>query len=154
MSYTATNDVFDAIVGQIKQELAHEVDNVLIFDGTLNDALTQHFNSSGLNKSVIFIGSPQEDPLRLDGCGLPLQSNVYADVYVVVRAQGKTRYTVDRERLWDLSDQLIHSTFTCTNRATDFSAVITNIEFARRIRMETEGSLLAHKIEFIVRPKR
>jgi hypothetical protein len=154
MGYTSSNDVFDAVGGQIDRFFGGEVDSVVIFDGELWQAIEQRANESGIGDVTIFIGMPQTTPERLDGCGLPLREDVEVDIYVIVRASGRSRYTASRELLWDITDQMVHSVFTCTERSTDFKSVIMGWAFNRRIRMDANPDYLAHKVEFTAKPVR
>ena len=154
MSYTSSNNVFSAISGQIDRFFGGEVDSVVIFDGNLSQAIEQRMNESGMGDVTIFIGMPQTTPERLDGCGLPLREDVEVDIYVIVRASGRSRYTAHRELLWDISDRLVHSTFTCSERADDFKDLIIGFTFSRRVRMESNPDYLAHRVEFTAKPVR
>lgn len=149
MSYTASNDIFDAISGQIANQLSGEIDDVVIFDGDLDAAIEQHLNTAGLGDATIFVGMPETGAERLDGCGLPLRETLSVDIYVIVRAKGRSGYRANRERLWDLSDRLVHSVFTCNNRQSDFTDIIYGWRFSRRVRMTpATPDYFAHRIEF------
>jgi len=154
MSYTPTNDVFDAIAGQIDRFFGGEVDSVIIFDGELDQAIEQRMNESGMGAVTIFIGMPQSTPNKLDGCGLPLREDIGVDIYVVARASGRSRYTADRELLWDVTDRLVHSAFTCDERATDFTSAIHGWAFERRVRMASSPDYLSSRVEFTAKPAR
>jgi hypothetical protein len=155
MSYTTLNNTMDAIKGQIENQLGSELDSVVIFDGDLPVAVEQHFNTSGVGKSMVFIGAPTSAPDRLNGCGLPLRQDHLIDIYVVVRADGRTRYTSDRERLFDLSDAIVFDVFECANRTTDFTETVHGVEYVRSTRIEQVGAaLLARRHEFNMTPAR
>lgn len=149
MSYTASNDIFDAIAGQIDNQLGSEIDNVVIFDGTLDSAIEQHMNESGLGDITVFVGMPGTEPESLDASGLPLRESVAIDIYVIARSKGRSSYTTMRERLWDISDRIVHTAFICSNRASDFTDIIYGWRFVRRARIQSaEPGLMAHRIEF------
>lgn len=154
MSYTSSNNVFDAVKGQLEQELSAYVDSFIIFDGALSVAIEQHFMTGQAGNTVVFIGMPGSSSPRLNGCGLPIHEDIQCDIYVVVNGKGKSRYTSDRERLWDISDRIVHNVFECAARAQDFKDAVTGVRFVARTRADTNELAMAHRIEFLLNPVR
>jgi hypothetical protein len=151
MSYTSSNDIFEVFAGQIDQHLRGSIDGVIIFDGDLSQAIEQRLNESGLGDTTVFVGLPESTAERLDGCGLPLRETIAVDVYIVVRAKGRSRYGADRERLWDITDKIVHDVFTCDNRTPEFKEKVYGLKFQRRARMQAATpELLANRVEFTV----
>lgn len=151
MSYTSSNDIFEAFAGQLDSQLGDTVDGVVIFDGDLTQAVEQHLNESGLGDTTIFVGMPETTAENLDGCGLPMRETTAVDVYIIVRAKGRSRYGVDRERLWDISDKVVHEVFTCSARTPLFRDRIYGLKFVRRSRLQAQTpDLLATRVEFTV----
>jgi|DEB0MinimDraft_6_1074348.scaffolds.fasta_scaffold130890_2 hypothetical protein len=151
MPYTSSNHIFEAIAGQIDSQLSDKVGGVVIFDGDLTQAIEQHLNESGLGDTTIFVGMPESTAETLDGCGLPMREMLAVDVYVVVRAKGRSRYGIDRERLWDITDSVVNDVFSCDNRTTLFRERVYGLQFVRRARMQGQTpELLATRVEFTV----
>lgn len=156
MNYYATSEVMDAIAGQVRDQLSAYLDDVVIFDGSLEDAVRAHMaqpTKAGL-KTYLFMALSDDLPENVSGAGLPIRNSLAVDLYVIVRSDGRTKYTKDRERLYDVSDALMFSVFDCPNRTTDYTArVAANIFGFRRRGAPADPSLMAHQVRFIFKPR-
>lgn len=156
MDYYSTNEVLDAIAGQVRDQLSSYVDDVVIFDGTLEDAVRSHLSqpTKASLKTFLFMALSDDTAENVSGAGLPIRTSHAVDFYVIVRSDGRTKYTKDRERLYDVSDALMYSVFDCPNRTTDYTArVAANIFGFRRRGAPADSSLMAHQVRFIFKAR-
>ncbi len=155
-AYYATSEVMEAIAGQIRDQLSNYVDDVIIFDGTLQQAVEDNFSQAtqGRLNTIIFIGLSDDISELLSGAGLPVRGSLIVDIYALVRSTGRSRYTKDRERLYDVSDALIYTVFDHNNATTDYRARVGAQTYeGRRRGASSDPSLMAHQIRFNFRPR-
>lgn len=153
MDSVSTNEVFEAIKGQIAQEV-DGLDDVVIFDGPLSVATDEHFNRAKAGSRFVFLTLADATPDAVTGYGLPAREGLLVDIYLVFRVQGRGRYDRTREDFWDASDTIVHDAFLISNRATETKAAIAGSQFVSRTRQQTGGDLMAHLIRFIMTPQR
>ena len=157
--FRATNNVLDAIRGQIEDQLGGEaelVDEVFIFDGALSQAIVDHFGGKlGASKhAFVFVAQTAVLANQRAGDGSALYSDRTIDCYVVVRTTGKTRYTKDRERLYDISDAMWNTVFFHTERTDDFNELVAQMQPESITRQPSGQDVIAHLIRFTCVPKR
>jgi len=155
MNYYATSNVMEAIAGQIRDQLGGYVDDIVIFDGSVEQAVSDHFEqpSKSRLKGVIMLTLSEDVPDSLSGAGLPIRNGLMVDILVLVRSDGKSRYTKDRERLYGLSDALMYTTFDCPNRRQEYTDRVAANNFQFRRRAAAGGDLMAHLVRFIFKPR-
>jgi hypothetical protein len=156
MDYYSTNEVLEAVAGQIRDQVSNYADDVIVFDGSLEQAIRDHFGQTTKSalKTVVFLALSEDIPDSISGAGLPIRNGLATDIYVIVRSDGRARYTKDRQRLYDVSDALIYTVFDCANRTEDYtSRVAANNFVLRRRGNPTDDSIMAHLIRFIFKPR-
>lgn len=158
-SYISTNTVLNKIRKRIRNQMGADLSDVVIFDGDLADAVEQRASASLKSKNgfaFVFFGFSEEDPRNLSGAGHPLRDNLEIDFFVIVRAQGKTRLTRDREWLNDLSDTLKWAVFEKANDDCDLygASGIQQAIYAGRSRVITTPEVLSHLVRFTIIPRR
>ena len=154
--FRSTNQVLDVIAGQLSEQLDDLVDEVRIFDGLLEDAISFHIARAKTAKVFLFVGMPGDEPESTAGDGMRLRSAMAIDIYVVIRSQGKSRYDEDVYLLMDVSDAVVFTAFEHSNRSSQFVELIstmTDIVRTRQNAAET-STVLAHQISFTCIPMR
>lgn len=150
MQYYATSEIMEAIAGQVRDQIGTYLDDVILFDGSLEQAINDHFSQptkAGL-KTILFIALSEDVADTLSGSGTPIRLGHLVDFFVVVRTDGKSRYTKDRERLYGVSDALMFTVFDCPNRAPEYIERVAAHRFQFRRRAAADGDLMAHLVRF------
>lgn len=155
-AFKATNQVLDVIVGQLKEQLDDLVDEVIIFDGLLSDAIKFHIARRPVSKVFLFVGLPGDEPESTSGDGMRLRSAMDIDTYVVIRSKGKSRYEKDVYLLMDVSDAVVFLAFEPSNRSAQFNDLISTMTNIIRTRQNVGelSSVLSHQIRFTCIPRR
>lgn len=154
MDQVSTNNVFEAIKGQLQKEAGDFVDDVIIFDGPLSVAIDEHFASARRGGRFIFLTLSDATPDAVSGYGLPVREGLLVDIYTVFRVEGRGRYEKIREDFWDLSDKIVHDAFLLSNRTADTKATVAGSQFVSRTRQQTGGDVMSHLIRFVITPQR
>lgn len=156
MTYFSTAEVMDAIAGQVRDQLSQYTDDVVIFDGSLEQAVEDHFGQATKSrlKTVVFLGLTDDLQDAISGAGIPIRNALMVDLVAVVRTDGKSRYTKDRERLYGLSDALVYTVFDCPNWTAGYTARVHANKFVLRRRAASDGDLMAHLVRFTFHPAR
>ena len=146
----STNNVLEAVKGQIEKVAKEYFDAVLLFDGELSQAITSHVSQPvyGVMKTFAFVAISDHVPDFSTGSGSELRPVINVDIHVVVRADGKGRYLGDRIRLLDAVDCVIQEVFHCDNRDADYNNVIVSTKFESRQRQDTGEAVLSHIIRY------
>jgi len=155
-AFKATNQVLDVIVGQLREQLDGMVDEVRLFDGLLSEAIAFHMAKAKTSKVFIFVGLPGDEPESQSGDGMRLRSDMAIDMYVVIRTQGKSRYSNDLYLLMDVSDAVVFTAFEHSNRNSQFTALIGAMKNPTRTRQNVgeSSSVLSHQVRFTCVPQR
>jgi hypothetical protein len=149
----STNNVFEAVKGEIERRI-DGIDSCTIFDGTLQDALDQHFASRPSGSRFVFIGLADASNESNSGYGVPVRETLLVDIYVVVRASGATRYTSDREAFWDISDAIVHDLFEFSGRSSDAKSSFGGTNYLGRFRQPAGSDVMSHLIRWGIIPQR
>lgn len=155
--YINTKDVFAAIKGQIEDQLvSDDIDSVIVFGGSLEDAVESHFGQSVKHtvKAAVFFGFSDDNSSTLSGSGQPLRQEMQLDFYVIIRARGRGKYAADHDRLLDISDKMMFDVFNPENFTATMRARCPVMRFGGRRRIATGSLLMAHMLRFTATPKR
>ncbi len=148
--------MFEAIEGQLKKMLKNDIDDCVIFDGTLQNAIDRHFGgrlASGSSK-VVFIGFSDASSDTQGGSGLPIREGILVDIYAIVRSGTNAKYNIDRKALLDIADAITHDAFDIDNRTSDFKDCVASTVYQGRRRQETSPDVMSHLVRFVVHPQR
>jgi len=154
MPLHSTNTVFEVIKGEIAKQLGDSLDDVLIFDGTLNSAIEEHFGTvrRGAGR-VVFVTLTDGSSNATSGYGVPVRDTLLVDIYIVFRVQGRGRYERVREDLWDVSDHIVRELFVQTNCDTKTNSVLAGRNFISRSRQLTRDDIMTHLIRYEITPQ-
>lgn len=156
VEYKSLNEILNTVKGQLDTVVSESVDQIVLFDGTLQQAINDHFGPGtkpGI-KSIIFVAQTDISPESMAGSGLALRDGILIDIYPVIRSSGRSRYEGDREALNDLSDLIWHEAFHHTNTRDEFKSRIGSMQSQARVRQATGDGVLAHLVRFLCIPKR
>lgn len=154
MGQVSTNDVFDALVGQLQQEVGDRVDDIIIFDGPLSVALAEHFAAAKGGSRFLFLTLADAITDASSGYGLPVREGLLVDIYGAFRVVGRGRYEETRGDLWDLSDIIVHEAFLFDRRTPDMKSSVMGTQFVTRARALADGDVIAQLMRFNITPGR
>lgn len=153
MDYASTNSVFEAVKGQVSQEV-DSLDDIVIFDGPLSRAIEEHFASVSGGSRFAFITLADGAADAISGYGLPVREGLLVDIYLVFRIQGRGGYDQTRQDMWDAADTIIHDAFRIDKRSAESKKVLAGTQFVARVRQLPGGDMLSQLIRFIITPAR
>ena len=150
--YTATKTALEAVRAQLASKLSADVDNVVVIEGRLQDALVAHL-SQHLAKATkgawVFLAISDDQPDHMSAGGRPFNQNWILDVYAIVRAQGATRYTADVDRVHDLGDKVHFEAFYDHDEwSANMRLYISSMKYTGRRRMPTGDNVFSHLVRF------
>jgi hypothetical protein len=155
-AHYSTTVIFDVLRAQIAEEVADAANAVIRFDGNIVDAIDDHFQQAtdaGL-KAAVFVGFADEFPETLGGTGQTIRPGFLVDAVCVVRSDGRSRYTSDLDRLYDLSDIVAYDAFEFANTNDDYRAHIAAAKSIWRRRLPAlDPYVMAHVVRFDVIPR-
>lgn len=151
----STNNVLEAVKGQIEKVASDYIEHVYIYDGSLQQAIDSHLSQGAANqmKTFAFIAVSDESPLQLAASGMPLQTGLFIDINVIAIASGRSRYAEDLRRLLDAVDCVAQEVFcnSCDKLSQDYRDIIKKTQFERRQRLTVEDPVLAHVVRIMVK---
>ena len=156
MSYKSTQEVLDAIQGQVEKTLGDSVDVVLQFHGNANQAISNHFGQgSGTNLSAVaFIAMSSGDSQAVSAAGIPVYINETIDVTVITRSR-RGDYKEAAARLVEMADALTFDLFEQDYKHQDVKDCIAAHSFVgRRIITATDPNIMACTVTWNIRPMR
>lgn len=148
MEYVSTNEVFEAIKGQIEQEVGDSLDDVVIYEGTLSEAIAESAATHRRGDRFVFITMTDTLPGATSGYGLPVRGEILVDIYLIHRVTGRGKYGKIREDFMDTSDALVYDVFLNDRRHSEFKNAVHGTRFILRSRQPASGDAMSHLIRF------
>jgi len=156
VTFIPTFDVLSIICAQAKSQI-EDIDNSVIFDGPLQDAIDAQFGQSlraSVGKAILFAGMSVDQPLVKAGSGAAIRSSLAVDLYIAVRKRGVDSYLKDVEKILTLSDRLVFEAFDTSVWGEDFKSMIGSMSLRARTRQDTAAAAFAHRQTWDVVPLR
>jgi len=156
MAYHSTQEVLDAVHGQVEKTLGDAVDSVVQFHGTLDQAIEYHFaQSAGTNiHTVVVISLADASGGRLSAAGIPLYLEEVVDIHVVSRGR-RGDYKGMSSRLIEAVDALTFDLFDQDNKHPDLLEYVAAHTFvSRRPRPTNDPNAMAFLVTWNIRPMR
>jgi hypothetical protein len=156
MAYHSTQEVLDAIHGQVEKTLGDAVDAVVQFHGTLDQAIDYHFaQSAGTNiHTVVVIGIADGNAGVVTGSGIPLYMEELVDIHVVSRGR-RGDYKGMSSRLIEIADALTFDLFDQSNKHQDVLDRVAAHNFvSRRARPTNDPNAMAFLVTWNIKPRR
>jgi len=156
MAYHSTQEVLDAIHGQVEKTLGDAVDSVVQFHGTLDQAIEYHFaQSAGTNlHDVVVISLANADGGRLSASGIPLYLEETVDIHVISRGR-RGDYKGMSTRIIEIVDALTFDLFDQDKKHQDvLDRVAAHTFVSRRPRPTNDPNAMAFLVTWNIRPMR
>lgn len=153
-NYIPTYNVLDTVAGQVVKVAGQHTDAVIKYNGTLTNAVVDHFGQGVNTKSttVVFVAAT-EGTATATSAGVPLQVEELLSLFIVMRAK-RGDYEGATERLLRLVDLLTYDLFACDNKGSDVQENIAGLTFAgRRNRVMDDPNLMAYQVQWRVKPR-
>ena len=156
MAYHSTQEVLDAIHGQVEKTLGDAADSVVQFHGTLDQAIDSHFGQSagtGVH-SFVLISLSEGTPGVVTGSGIPLYMEEIVNIHIVSRGR-RGDYKGMSSRLIEIADALTFDLFDQDNKHQDVLDRVAAHNFvSRRARPTNDPNAMAFLVTWNIKPRR
>jgi len=156
MAYHSTQEVLDAIHGQVEKTLGDAVDSVVQFHGTLDQAIDSHFGQSAGTgaHSIVVVSLTEGNAGIVTGSGIPLYMEEIVNIHVVTRGR-RGDYKGMSSRLIEIADALTFDLFDQDNKHQDVLDRVAAHNFvSRRARPTNDPNAMAFLVTWNIKPRR
>jgi len=156
MAYKSTQDILDAVEGQVAKILGDSVDAVVQFHGTLDQAIEYHFSQAVGNsiQCVVVISLADGNAGVVTGSGIPLYMEELVDIHVVSRGR-RGDYKGMSSRLIEIADALTFDLFDQDQKHPDVLDRVAAHNFvSRRPRPTNDPNAMAFLVTWNIKPRR